>query len=383
MKSSEDCAAVPPLLSSFVDKFVDFAVSGIFLPSISDSESGGTHTFPAPDRLVAIGDLHGDLGKAKQAFSLAGLIDSEQRWNGGSSVVVQVGDVLDRGGEEIKLLYLLQRLKIEAFRSGGALHVINGNHEVMNVALDFRFVTLEGLKEFENWGRWWKVGMGMKKLCDGVENFGNPFEGIPEEFPDVKEEFFEGIKGRIAALRPGGPISRRFLGGNETVVVVGDSVFVHGGLLRDHVEYGIEKLNGEVRDWIRGVKSSMPRYLRGRDSLVWLRRFSDGPDCDCGHLEEVLSSIPGVKRMVMGHTIQQRINGVCDNQAIRVDVGLSRGCTDGLPEILEILEGKQLRVLTSNEVFRRKKYAYEAAARLKKDGIKFPENTMKEVEVKI
>ncbi|CAA7405309.1 unnamed protein product [Spirodela intermedia] len=387
-----ECLVVPPLLSSFVDAFVDFSVGGIFFPlseelrSIPDPEGGAPPApatlFPSPARLVAIGDLHGDLHKAKQAFSLAGLVDSQEgRWKGGSSVAVQVGDVLDRGGEEIRLMYLLHRLKIEASRAGGALHIINGNHEVMNVALDFRFATPAGIAEFERWGVWYRVGMAMKRLCDGVESPKDPFEGIPSVFPDVKEEFLEGIRARIAALRPDGPISRRFLAGNQTVVVVGDSVFVHGGLLRDHVEYGLERLNDEVRDWIEGSTSSMPRHLKGRDSLVWLRRFSDGPDCDCTHLEEVLSTIPGAKRMVMGHTIQQRINGVCENRAIRVDVGLSKGCTNGLPEVLEIVEGKQLRVLTSNEVFRHKN-TYESSVRLKKEIVKFPESMIKDVEVK-
>ncbi|XP_078447403.1 calcineurin-like metallo-phosphoesterase superfamily protein [Wolffia australiana] len=382
----EQCGGVPHLVSSFVDAFVDFSVSGIFFPvvdhrcDLSDLRIATIH--PSPERLVAIGDLHGDLRKAKQAFALAGLVNGEERWTGGSSVAVQVGDVLDRGGEEIRLLYLLQRLKIEASRAGGALHVINGNHEVMNVALDFRFVTPEGLREFERWGFWYRSGVAMKRLCDGVNLPKDPFLGIPDSFPDVKEEFVEGIRARIAALRPDGPISGRFLVQNQTVLVIGDSVFVHGGLLRNHVEYGIERLNEEVRDWIKGDKRWMPNYLRGRDSLVWLRRFSDGPDCDCTHLEDVLSTIPGAKRMVMGHTIQERINGVCSNRAIRVDVGLSKGCTNGLPEVLEILEGKQLRVLTSNELFRQKSAMYEAAERMK-EGVRFPETLMKEVEVKV
>ncbi|CAA6668453.1 unnamed protein product [Spirodela intermedia] len=352
-----ECLVVPPLLSSFVDAFVDFSVGGIFFPLRRSSDRS---PILKVERLRA-GDA------AKQAFSLAGLVDSQEgRWKGGSSVAVQVGDVLDRGGEEIRLMYLLHRLKIEASRAGGALHIINGNHEVMNVALDFRFATPAGIAEFERWGVWYRVGMAMKRLCDGVESPKDPFEGIPSVFPDVKEEFLEGIRARIAALRPDGPISRRFLAGNQTVVVVGDSVFVHGGLLRDHVEYGLERLNDEVRDWIEGSTSSMPRHLKGRDSLVWLRRFSDGPDCDCTHLEEVLSTIPGAKRM---------------NRAIRVDVGLSKGCTNGLPEVLEIVEGKQLRVLTSNEVFRHKN-TYESSVRLKKESVKFPESMIKDVEVK-
>lgn len=45
---------------------------------------------PAVSRLVAVGDLHGDLGKARCAFRLAGLIDGQDRWAGGTTTVVQV-----------------------------------------------------------------------------------------------------------------------------------------------------------------------------------------------------------------------------------------------------------------------------------------------------
>lgn len=353
------CGNIPGLLSSFVNAFVDFSVSGLFFPNPSTNAPPTpdlplpTH-FPAPSRLVAIGDLHGDLSKSLQALALAGLADPlSLRWTGGSTVAVQVGDVLDRGGDEIRLLYLLHRLKLDSVRSGGALLIIHGNHEVMNVEGDFRYVTPAGLDEFKQWGRWYRIGLSMKRLCSGLEILGDPFKGIPTSFPGIKKEFWEGFRARIAALRPDGILSRRFLSDNQTVVVVGDSVFVHGGLLRQHVDYGFERINKEARDWIRGLNGrASPWYMRGRDSVVWLRSFSDGFNCDCQHLEGILSKIPGVRRMVMGHTIQkQGINAVCENRAIRIDVGLSKGCSNGLPEVLEINGGLDLRVITSNQLY--------------------------------
>ncbi|KAL2320133.1 hypothetical protein Fmac_029102 [Flemingia macrophylla] len=88
-----------------------------------------------------------------------------------------------------------------------------------------------------------------------------------------------------------------------------------------------------------------------------MRRFSreDEHDCDCSALEHVLATVPSVKRMVMGHTIQTvGINGVCDDKGIRIDVGLSKGCGDGLPEVLEISGNSGLRILTANPLYQNK-----------------------------
>ncbi|KAL8496748.1 hypothetical protein ACS0TY_020428 [Phlomoides rotata] len=372
MKNSEPhigCKIVPSLVSAFVDTFVDFSVSGgLFLPqepeSVKNSDGPLQTVFSQPRRLIAIGDIHGDLPKAKSALSLAGLIGPDDRWSGGADTVVQVGDIFDRGGDEIKLLYFFEKLKREAAKAGGTVITMNGNHEIMNVEGDFRYATRHGLKEFEDWANWQRVGNALKKKCDGIDEkavLRNLFDGVPDEIPRIPPEFQDGARARIAALQPNGLIATRFLSKNQTVVVVGDSVFAHGGLLQKHVLYGLERVNEEVRDWIRGMKEKVPSQLvRGRNSIVWLRSFSNelAKDCDCSMLEHVLETIPGVKRMIMGHTIQEGgINGVCDNRAIRVDVGMSRLCGNKFPEVLEINEKSELRVLTSNPLYMKR---YEA-----------------------
>ncbi|KAL6658179.1 hypothetical protein ACP70R_003765 [Stipagrostis hirtigluma subsp. patula] len=367
------CGDLPAAVSAFADAFVDFAVSGIFFPSSAPASpspappppAAPTTFLPSPSRLVAIGDLHGDLPKSLSALRLAGLVppasasggaesaSASASWAAGPTLAVQLGDILDRGGDELRLLYLLRRLALSAESRGGALLPILGNHEVMNVSGDFRFATPQGFQEFSAWAAWYRAGLAIKRRCAGLQpQPRNPFLGVPRAFPGVKPEFWDGMRSRIAALRPDGPIARRFLADLPTVLVVGDSVFVHGGLLEANVEYGLERINAEVSEWIRGEggdNARAPEFVRGRDAVVWLRRFSDGFNCDCQRLEGVLGMIPGAKRMVMGHTIQtEGINAVCGAQAVRVDVGLSRGCGNGLPEVLEINGGgAEVRVITT------------------------------------
>ncbi|GJW94856.1 shewanella-like protein phosphatase 2 [Tanacetum coccineum] len=315
-----------------------------------------TQTFyPPPDRLVAVGDLHGDLVKSKQALRLAGLIDSGDTWSGGSTTLVQVGDVLDRGGQELKILYFFEKLKRQAVKSGGNVITMNGNLEIMNMDGNFWCTFPSGLDELRLWAHWFCLGNDMKRLCHGLEKPKDIYDGIPLSFEGVKQEYVEGFRARIAALRPQGPIATRFLSKNVTVLVVGESVFVHGGILAEHVAYGLEKINNDVRDWILGQKDKISLDLvRSRSSLVWLRKFSNtaAEECDCSMLEHALATIPGARRLIMGHSIQEGgINGVCDGKAIRIDVGMSKGCINGLPEVLEITGTSNLRILTSNSIY--------------------------------
>lgn len=373
-EKTEICKSLPNLFSSFVDTFVDFSVSGIFLPPIPSTPASPSDTFyPSPDRLIAVGDIHGDLEKCKQSLLLAGLIDDAGNWCGGSSTVVQVGDILDRGSDEIKTLYFLERLKRQAVNSGGKIITMNGNHEMMNMDGDFRFITVDSLKEFSNWAFWYNIGNSMKKSCSGiVDPPYDPFYGVPVEFKGVRKEFHDGFRNRIAALRPNGPLSTRFFSNNVTVLVIGENVFVHGGLLASHVNYGLERINKEVKDWINGVRKDLWRDIsRGRDSVVWVRRFSHelAESCDCETLEHVLATIPGAKRMIMGHTIQMKgINGACEGKAIRIDVGMSRGCGNGLPEVLEIAKNSEVRILTANPAYR-DSYGTRELKSAKKDGL--------------
>ena len=88
---------------------------------------------PAASRVVAIGDIHGDLEALRGALRLARATDSKGRWVGQDLVVVLVGDLIDRGNQDREVLELVERLGQQARAAGGALLPLLGNHEVMNV----------------------------------------------------------------------------------------------------------------------------------------------------------------------------------------------------------------------------------------------------------
>ncbi len=263
----------------------------------------------APDRIVAIGDLHGDLEAARAALRLAGAIDTDDRWVGGRLVVVQTGDILDRGDEEEAIMALFQRLQREAPSTGGRVHVLNGNHELMNASLDFRYVTEGGFRDFQD--------VGVPASPDSV------LESLPEE-----------ERSRAAAFRPGGPFALQ-LADRPTALIVGSSVFVHGGILPEHVSMGLDSMNADVQRWLRG-EIPRPDWIQGERSPVWTRLYSDQPgQAACDTLSAVLDEL-GVQRMVVGHTVQGTgITGFCGGRVWCVDVGQA-AYYRGRPEVLEI-----------------------------------------------
>ncbi len=273
--------------------------------------------YPAAARLVAIGDLHGDIGSTRDALELAGAINTDDDWIGGKLVVVQVGDELDRGDHDREILELMDSLKEKAKAAGGRVIALDGNHEVMNVQGDFRYTTRGGFEEFK----------GTPTLQMG---------GILGRFPPI-------ARGRAAAFHPGGEWARR-LAKRSVVAIVGDSVFVHGGLLPKHVAYGLDRINAEVSAWMRG-QGRLPALMQRQDAPDWLREYSEGtPGADaCATLRQVLHELHA-RRMVVGHTVQKDgISSACNGQVWRTDVGLS-DFYGGPTQVLEI-DGDKVKVL--------------------------------------
>eukprot|EP00879_Flechtneria_rotunda_P016428 GHRR01017192.1.p1 GENE.GHRR01017192.1~~GHRR01017192.1.p1 ORF type:complete len:319 (+),score=54.12 GHRR01017192.1:160-1116(+) len=222
------------------------------------------------------------------------------------------------------ILRLLRDLDKQARKEGGAVYMLNGNHESLNVCGDFRYVTpgafIEAAMEF----------------------------GIPRE---VAVRNWEGcIQARAALFLPGGLVARD-LSRNPTVLVVNDTAFAHGGLLPVHVNYGLERMNAEVAAWMRRDKLpdedgyATPPFLAMGDgnSVMWNRQLSREHYANpidrfhaCNMVQQALARI-GAKRLVVGHTPQMRgVNCECDGKVWRVDVGMSAGVLNAPAGVLEI-----------------------------------------------
>ena len=260
--------------------------------------------FPAVERVIAIGDVHGDLDATRRALRLARVVDEDDQWIGGTTWVVQTGDQLDRGDDEQAILDWFERLEGEAARAGGRFVWLLGNHEIMNAAGDLRYVTPGGFADFAD------------------------VPGLPlERFASAPPQ----VRARLAAFAPGGPYAR-VLAGQHLVAIVGDTAFVHGGIVPG-VAARLDDADQAARCWLAG-HGAPPALIGDPAGPLWDRSLA-GDDVDCDQLGRALAEL-GVQRLVIGHTPQpQGVTSGCDGRVWRIDVGMARHY-GGPTEVIEL-----------------------------------------------
>lgn len=91
--------------------YTPYFCTGCRMPSETDGV-GLAAGWNDGDRLVAIGDIHGDLEQANKVLQLLNVIDANGRWIAGKSTVVQTGDLVDRGDESLEVVALFEDLKV-------------------------------------------------------------------------------------------------------------------------------------------------------------------------------------------------------------------------------------------------------------------------------
>ena len=295
-------------------------------------------------RLVAIGDVHGDFKQTMRALELGKVMDADGRWVGGTTVLVQVGDILDRGDNELAIMRKFASLAKQARKEGGDVLVVHGNHEIMNVLGDFRYATKGAYAECARYAE-----AKRQKLVEKLGEENAP--PLPETPEDVNPETYRGVLARRDLFLPGGEMAMR-MAKNPTVLQVGDTVFAHAGIDMNTVEYGFQELNDEVAAWMAGVKKNPPKMVLEEKGVVWTRDYG-GADAGvtaeataCRRLGEALDAV-GAKRLIVGHTPQQGgVSSGCNGRLWRSDVGVSRGIYGAKPQVIEIVNGR-VRVLAA------------------------------------
>lgn len=262
--------------------------------------------FRRADSICVISDIHGKIDTYFSLLQGAGIIDENQRWNFGKGHLVVLGDIFDRGANVTDILWHVFDLEKQARREGGKVHVLLGNHELMVLNGDLRYIN--------------------KKYTLTEKLTGISYSGLFS---------YNSVLGRWIRTRP-------------AAIKINDILFIHGGVSIDVVERGLK---------VKDINKAFYRHLTGRylvDSAryenldlltgdngpLWYRGYFTEKGIDEMDLNRILEFYD-VKNIVVGHTTGTYIRTLNQNKIFGVDAGIM----NDLPgELLLIKNNRFFRV---------------------------------------
>jgi hypothetical protein len=302
-------------------------------------------------RIVAVGDLHGDFAVWRDIAGAAGLVDSAGHWTGGSTTLVQVGDVVDRGPESLRILHDLMRLQKEAPKHGGRVIALVGNHEAMNLTGDLRYTTPADFAAFATPGsealreRLYQARKGEVEAKYRATDPKMTAQAIHDAW--IQSTPLGWVEQRLA-WAPNGEIGKWVIR-NPAVALVNGNLFVHGGISVEYSKQSIDQINGQVLAALKivsHVDNSIinsplgPLWYRGlisRDPKVTQIPTAGPPRPPIDQELAIVLSGYGAKRIVVGHTPNLKgIQILHDGTLVTIDTGNSR-YYGGPPSYLEII----------------------------------------------
>ena len=317
------------------------ALFALVASASADASDGARPAARAPARLVAVPDLHGDLAHARRSFQLAGISEDGERWSAGANTrFVQTGDVVDRGERSMEIVRIIGNMQREAAtRVNSSFTALLGNHELLTLQGDYRYVAREELL------RLGKASLESKNL--GGQEMGTGY--------GLRAYWAAGQMAWRSAFSPDAEFGAQIRSNRPLLTVQGEgscaTLFSHAGVRRAHLaRHGdtIEALNAFAGDAIAAIADRERDEKKGADvggapppalgsldvfdveSPVWTRFWSadwsktKGMEvAACAELDSILRLV-GARRMVVGHTVQPGgMTTRCAGRLHLIDVGVS------------------------------------------------------------
>ena len=282
------------------------------------------------ERIVAIGDIHGDYDNYMATLQAAGLADKKGKWTGGKTHLVQTGDIPDRGPDTQRIIEHITRLAKQAKRKGGRVHSLIGNHEAMNVYGDLRYVHKGEFEAFVTGNseklrnRYFDLYMESMQ-----ENDPERFASLPEDYREQWNEkyplgWLEHRQSWDPAWNPEGKLANWVLE-RKVVIKVNGNLFLHGGLSGFYCQNTLESMTEKVTGNLRQFDPANSGILEDEFGPLWYRGLSG---VDPHALPETVDAIlahHGASHIVVGHT---PTSGVIwprfDSKVLQIDTGISK-----------------------------------------------------------
>ena len=235
----------------------------------SPAQSSFAANAPA-ESLIAIGDVHGDFDDFIVILQHAGLIDKQNHWAGGKSTFVQTGDLIDRGPKPREVLDLMMSLEREASKSGGRVVSLNGNHEMMNLMGDLRYVTPENYASFAQSNSEERRRSAYQEYATWRKGHAQLLAELPQPMEMTEAEWMArhpaGFIEHREAFGPNGSYGK-WLREHSAVAEIGGVIFLHGGIHPSLAHLKIETINSHIRDEIKAFDTSK-QYLQNEKVIL-------------------------------------------------------------------------------------------------------------------
>lgn len=244
------------------------------------------------DTILFLSDMEGEFALLRQLLINNRVIDENYNWTFGNGELVICGDLFDRGLAVTEQLWLLYKLESEAADKGGSVHVLIGNHEVMNLSGDLRYVQ--------------PVYFDQAKLLD--KDYSQLFDQDTE--------------------------LGQWLRSKNIIEKIGPFLCMHGGISKEVLnrKLSLESINDLVRPWYSEWKSDLPGYLSdffNTNSPFWYRGYFDNPTGQEKLIVATLSRY-GAEKIIVGHTIRNIVASYYGGKVWDINTDWHAGNAEGL-----------------------------------------------------
>jgi hypothetical protein len=269
--------------------------------------------FSNVERILVIGDIHGGYDSLVKFLINNRVIDRDLQWTWGEGHLVFLGDIFDRGDKVTESLWLIYGLEDQALLSGGRVHYLLGNHEIL--------------------------------VLQKNENY------VSDKYRLITER----VNIEYSLLFNKRTLLGRWLRTKNTVVRINDMLFVHAGLSPSILAYGldIEGINDLIRFFLnhpeRDSRENIKRsQILGADGPFWYRGYFENNHQYDQLPEEDFKRVLGAfeaSRIFVGHTNVDHVTPYYDGKVIGLDVPFY---TFGHSMEAILVEGDVITVLDSS-----------------------------------
>lgn len=310
-------------------------------PAFAGARQVDDYQWEGVERIVAIGDLHGDYANYLAALRAAGLIDGKDRWAGGETHLVQTGDIPDRGPDTARIIEHMAKLAKQAERKGGRVHNLMGNHEAMNAYGDLRYVHEGEYQAFVTRDsaalrdRYYELYL---KALESQDPEG--FAALPEDHRDKwylehPPGWVEHRKAWDLTWNPDGEYAN-WVVERKVAIRINDNLFVHGGISGFYCQNRLDWLTEKAVANLRNYDPQNRGILEDEFGPLWYRGLSGEEPRAAPETVDAILAQHGVGHIIVGHT---PTSGVIwpqyDGKVVMIDTGIS-GAYGGHVAYLEI-----------------------------------------------